>query len=322
MNDKTCHPSNPNAQQCVKNVLKYLSDITFDKIITGQHTQTMAMEEFCHIKKITGHEPALIGFELLSYSPNINYTDTDEACMTEVAENYGTLKRAWEWAEKKGLITFTWHWFSPLGGHSKSFYTDNTDFAADKAITSGTPENIALLADIDMMAGLLRPFCDHEVPILWRPFHEADGNWFWWGAKGADTVKKLWQIMYERYTNIHALNNLIWVWNSPNPKCYPGDNMVDIISCDIYPENHVHTSCAQQYHELIKITQQPKISIIGEIGSLPDIDAIHNEKIGWASYMTWSKPFCLTEEFNSFDYLKRLYLSPYAVTKETLPKLY
>ena len=42
--------------------------------------------------------------------------------MTEVANNYGTMKRAWEWADKKGLITFTWHWFSPLGGRSKSFF--------------------------------------------------------------------------------------------------------------------------------------------------------------------------------------------------------
>lgn len=322
MSNKTYHPSNPNAQQCVKNVLKYLSDITYDKIITGQHTQTMSMEEFFHIKKITGREPALLGFELLSYSPNINYNDTDEACMTEVTENYGTLKRAWEWAGKKGLITFTWHWFSPLGGRSKSFYTANTDFDADKAIVNGTPENIALLADMDMMAGLLRPFCDYGIPILWRPFHEADGSWFWWGSKGSDTVKNLWRMMYERYTNIHSLNNLIWVWNAPNPEYYPGDDTVDIISCDIYPEKHVHTSLSRQYYELTKITQQAKISVIGEIGSLPDIDAIHNEKIGWASYMTWSKPFCLTEEFNGFDYLKKLYSSPYAVTKETLPALY
>ena len=128
MSDKIYMPVDPNAQPCVRNVLKYLSDISGDRIITGQHTQTMAMEELECIRRVTGKEPALLGFELLSYSPNINYADTDDECMTEVTENYGTLKRAWEWAEKKGLITFTWHWFSPLGGHSKSFFTENTDF--------------------------------------------------------------------------------------------------------------------------------------------------------------------------------------------------
>ena len=113
MSDKIYMPVDPNAQPCVRNVLKYFSDISGDRIITGQHTQTMAMEELGCIRRVTGKEPALLGFELLSYSPNINYADTDDECMTEVTENYGTLKRAWEWAEKKGLITFTWHWFSP-----------------------------------------------------------------------------------------------------------------------------------------------------------------------------------------------------------------
>lgn len=322
MSDKIYTPSDPNAQQCVKNVLKYLSDITYEKMITGQHTQTMAMEEFFQIKKITMREPALLGFELLSYSPNINYSDTDEECMTEVTENYGTLKRAWEWAEKKGLITFTWHWFSPLGGRSKSFYTINTDFDTGKAVIDGTSENKALLADMDFMAGLLRPFCDKGVPILWRPFHEAEGDWFWWGAKGPETVRKLWHIMYDRYTKIHGLNNLIWVWNGPKAECYPGDDRVDIISSDMYPEKHVHTSCADRYQNLIKITNRPKIALIGEIGTLPDPKAVHDEKIGWAGYMAWSKIFCLTEEFNSFKYLKKLYSSPYAVTKEELPNLY
>ena len=66
MSDRIYTPVNPNSQDCVRNVLKYLSDISFDKVITGQHTLTMAMEELHHIKKVTGHEPALLGFELLS----------------------------------------------------------------------------------------------------------------------------------------------------------------------------------------------------------------------------------------------------------------
>lgn len=110
MSSKLYTPANPESQECVRNVLKYLSDISGEKIITGQHTQTMAQEELEKIKSVTGKEPALLGFELLGYSPNINYFDTDDECIKEVVENCGTLKRAWEWAERKGLITFTWHW--------------------------------------------------------------------------------------------------------------------------------------------------------------------------------------------------------------------
>ncbi len=322
MSDKIYTPCNPDAQEGVKNVMKYLSDITYHKVVTGQHTQSMGQEELHHIRKITGKQPALLGFELLSYSPNINYLDTDEECMTEVLENYGTLKRAWEWAEAKGLITFTWHWFSPLGGRSKSFFSENTDFDASKAVVEGTAENRAFLSDLDTMAGILRPFCEKQIPILWRPFHEGDGGWFWWGAQGADTVKKLYRIMQERYTNLHKLNNLIWVWNAPGVEYYPGDDVVDIISRDMYPPAHCHTSRKKEYDELVEITDQKKIVLIGEIGSLPSLRAIVEEGAGWASYMTWSHGFCLGEEFNSYEVLRETYNSPYAVTKEELPVLY
>ena len=322
MSDKLFAPADPQAQPCVKNVLEYLSDISYTKVLAGQHTQTMAQEELACIRKATGKEPALLGFELLSYSPNINYLDTDEECMTEVQDNYGTLKRAWEWAERKGLLTFTWHWFSPLGGRSKSFFTRNTDFDAAKAVTDGTSENRALLSDMDYMAGLLRPFRDRGVPILWRPFHEGEGNWFWWGAKGAETLKKLWRLMFERFTRVHGLNNLIWVWNSPAPETYPGDDVVDIISRDMYPEAHSHTSCKEMYDALCKITSAPKIVLIGETGTVPDVDAIVREGVGWVSYMSWSKEYSLTESFTTFEYLKKVYDSPCSVTKDELPELY
>lgn len=322
MSDKIYTPCNPNAQECVKRVMKYLSDITYDKIVTGQHTQTMAQEELRYVEQVTGRQPALLGFELLSYSPNINYLDTDDECMDEVTANYGTLKKAWEWAEKKGLITFTWHWFSPLGGRSKSFFSVNTDFDASRAVIEGTPEHAALISDMDMMAGLLRPFCEKQIPILWRPFHEGDGNWFWWGRSGAETVKKLFRMMYERYTFHHKLNNLIWVWNSQAPECYPGDDVTDIISRDMYPTPHEHTSQSAMYHELLKITPTPKITLIGETGTLPSADAIHEEHIGWCSFMTWSGEFALTEKHSTKEMLRKLYSGPYAVTKDTLPELY
>lgn len=322
MSDKIYEPVNRNAQECVRNVLKYLSDISYSKIITGQHTQTMAQEELHHIRAVTGKEPALLGFELLSCSPNINYLDTDEECMTEVLENLGTLKRAWEWSQRGGLITFTWHWFSPLGGRSKAFFTKNTDFDAAKAVIDGTPENRALISDMDCMAGLLRPFCDKGIPILWRPLHESEGDWFWWGAKGGEVFKKLYRMMYHRFTDLHGLNDLIWVWNGTKEECYPGDDVVDIISRDMYPAPHEHTANADMYYDLIKITGLPKPVLIGETGTLPDVDEIRDKHIGWAGFMTWSQVFCLTEDFTSSEYLKKVYESPASVTLEDLPELY
>lgn len=320
--EKITTPCNPNALPCVKRMMAYLGQLSGKGILTGQHTKTRDMEELHHIEDLTGKQPALLGFELLSYSPNINYLDTDDECMEEVANNYGTLRQAWQWAAQKGVITFTWHWFSPLGGRSKSFFTANTDFDATVALQSGTPENRALLQDMDMMAALLRPFCAAGIPILWRPFHEAEGDWFWWGAKGPETVNALWQLMFKRYTYVHGLNNLIWVWNSPDPACYPGDDVVDIISRDMYPPAHEHTAQTEKLAQLQKLTDQPKIALIGEIGTIPSAEELAEEQSQWVSYMTWCGGFCLTEDHTTAQALRAMYHHPWAVTKDKLPPLY
>lgn len=70
--------ANPNATCKAKHLLNFLSDTAGNAIITGQHTQTNLMEETDYIKDNTGKEPLLRGFELLGYSPNINYEDASE----------------------------------------------------------------------------------------------------------------------------------------------------------------------------------------------------------------------------------------------------
>lgn len=316
------YPCNPDAQEGARNVYRYLAALSGRGIVTGQHTKTMGLEELYHIERVTGQRPALLGFELLSYSPNINYMDTDQECMDEVMGNYGTLRRAWEWAEQKGLITFTWHWFSPLSGHGKSFFAQNTGFDARKALQEGTAEHRAFVSDLDCMAGILRPFRDRGVPILWRPFHEAEGNWFWWGAGviGSENAKALYRFMYQRFTAVHHLDNLLWVWNSPRSEDYPGDDTVDFISRDMYPAPHTHTAQEEKLAELQRIADKP--ALIGETGTVPSADALEKAKAQWASYMTWCGDFCLTENFTSNEELNRMYRHPWAVTKEKLPILY
>ena len=170
---------NPNASERAQKLLNYLSETAGKAIITGQHTQTNPMEEIAYIREKTGKEPLLRGFEMLAYSPNINYADATEPCLTEVYENRGTMETALNWAkETDGIVTLTFHWFSPLGGHDKSFYAKNTDFDAKQILVEGTPERAAFYHDLDVIAAELQKFRDADIPILWRPFHEADGEWF------------------------------------------------------------------------------------------------------------------------------------------------
>ena len=191
------------ATQEAKELLEYLKNTAGQQIITGQHTQTIPCEEIAYIRQTTGKEPKLRGFELLAYSPNINYADASPECLKEVKENKGTAETALQWArgqrknDNGGILTFTFHWFSPLGGRDKSFYTEHTDFDATKVLQEGTPERAAFYADMDVIADILRRFQDENIPILWRPFHESYGTWFWWGAKGAKVARDLYRLMFE-----------------------------------------------------------------------------------------------------------------------------
>lgn len=315
-------PCNQNAIEEVRNVMEYLEKLEGKGILTGQHTQTLAQEELEKIEEVTGKLPAVCGFELLAYSPNIKLETANEACITEVEQNRGTLEKAWEWARKGGLITFTWHWFSPLGGKDKAFYSENTDFDPREALKEGTPEHEAMCKDLDHMASLLQPFCDKHVPILWRPFHESEGAWFWWGSKGPQVAKELFQFMYRYYTRKHHLDNLIWVWNSPVAEGYVGDEYCDIISRDIYPPEHAYGAFRDKYEELIQITPSAKGTALAETGIIPDADELIKTGTPWLWYMTWSKDFVMIEKFNEFAALNRLYQHEYAITLDKLPKLY
>ncbi len=311
-------PVNPELQREARGLMAYLAALEGKGILTGQHTQTREQEELRVIERETGRLPALCGFELLSCSGNIRREGASEACLEEVERNRETLPLAMEWGRRGGIVTFTWHWFSPVGGWDKSFYARNTDFDPDLALREGTEEHRAFVEDMDRMAERLRPFCDAHIPVLWRPFHEAEGDWFWWGRRGPETARALYRFMFRRYTSVHHLNNLIWVWNSPLPEGYVGDDFCDILSRDQYPPPHAHGAFRDKYDSLRTLTADKGLAI-AETGILPDPAALEREQVPWLWFMTWSGRFVLTEEQNRFDALRKMYLHPYAVTLDRLP---
>ena len=310
-------PVNKNATEEAKKLLEYLYSVAGEKIISGQHTQTIPCEEISYIYEVTGKKPKLQGFELLGYSPNINWEDASEECLTEVRENQNTVETALEWAKKTGgIVEYCFHWFSPIGGHDKSFYQKNTDFDARDILNPGSEAEKKFYSDLDVIAEQLRKFQEEGIPILWRPFHEADGKWFWWGARGDETGKQLYIKMFRYYVEELHLDHLIWVWNSPEPKGYPGDEYVDVISRDVYVSPGTKTDYAKEYRELRRITKADKVAALGEVGVLPDMDLWEKSKVPWAYYMTWSKEFCLTEEYNKKSDLVKTYSSKDIITLE------
>lgn len=289
-----------------RKLLNYLASINHKGIITGQHTQTVDQEELTHIKNITGHYPKLVGYELLACSLNIN-PNSDKECLDEVEANKGTMQVAM-YDKTDSILTFTWHMFSPLYGCGKSFYQENTEFDIRKILDKNeeTEEYKAFIKELNHIAGVLRHFYEMKKPILFRPFHEADGSWFWWGSKGVEYAAELYKLTYNYLVNEKGLNNLIWVWNSIG--AYPGDEYVDIISVDIYNAKDDNDDIyIDKYNELLEKVSKYKLVALAECDKIPSLELLKENHYPYVYYMTWSKEFCLTEKYNSNYKLKAFY---------------
>ncbi|MGN0160628.1 MAG: glycosyl hydrolase [Lachnospiraceae bacterium] len=308
-------PVNPNATEGARNLLKYLAEGCGERLITGQHTQTNAMEEREYIKKVTGHYPKLVEFEMLSCSPNINYQDASKECITEVNENKNTLITALSLAKEGEIIPMIcFHWFSPIGGRDKSFYSKNTDFDPEKILEKESPERKAFYDDLEVIARELEQFNKENIPVLFRPLHEAEGTWFWWGRKGGVVAAGLYKMLFRFFVDEKHLNNLLWVWSTPTKEAYPGDEYVDIIGWDIYLSEKKKTDYREQYDELRQNTTARKVAALTEVGYNPDIQMLEQSRVPWAFYMTWSKEFVLDEKYNSKEELRKLYDSDYTIS--------
>ncbi|MCT9083806.1 glycoside hydrolase family 26 protein [Streptomyces fulvoviolaceus] len=134
----------------------------------------------------------------------------------------------------------------PGGYESYPVATLSTDQAwFDRVLDweSDTDEYRALLADLGFLAATLSYFAAWDVPVLLRPYHEMNGDWFWWGGKTAASYKKLWRITYDYLVRTKGLHNLIFVWSPNGWKApgsgvpwdyYPGADLVDVVAVDDY----------------------------------------------------------------------------------------
>lgn len=318
---------NPNADDNTKRLMSYLTDIYGEYILSGQYGDGgIGSSEVMQIFKATGKLPAVIGLDLIDYTPS----------RVEKGTKGKAVEQAIKYDEVGGIVTFCWHWNAPtkyLYNTSENpwysgFYTSATNINLGDIMSGKDQEGYDLLiSDIDVIAEELKRLEDAGVPILWRPLHEASGGWFWWGASGAEPYIELWKLMYDRLTNVHGINNLIWVWNGQDKDWYPGDEYVDIIGVDIYAGNHVYASQAGAFTELLSYTDTNKIIALTENGAFVDPDLVFRDGTIWSWFATWSGEFIvsrvgfLTEDYNEKDMLIKVYQHERVLTKDELPDL-
>ena len=167
---------------------------------------------------------------------------------------------------------------------------------------------------------------DNNVTVMWRPLHEASGGWFWWGASGSDSYKWLWKLMYDRMTNYHKLNNLIWVWNGQAEDWYPGDEYCDIIAMDIYGNAHDYGTSPAILADTAGWADNGKLVAMSECATMPDPDLIVRDNAYWLWFAVWNWDFIvvngtteLSDAYTSFDMMKKVYDSEVIITRDELP---
>lgn len=314
---------NPNATQEARQLMTFLCDNYGRNVISGQQCQDGPFGLDCQavgFRAAGGTYPAVLGMDVGNYSPSrARAGDTPNAI--ESAIEY--------WEKHSGIITLSWHWYADEQ-YGVSFYTDSTRFNLAKAMNGQDPAGYQMLLDgIDAISAQLARLQQAGVPVLWRPLHEASGGWFWWGASGPEPYLELYRLMYDRMTNVHGLNNLIWVWNGQDAAWYPGDEYVDIIGEDIYPGEKVYTSQAARFLKALSYTDARKIIALTENGCIPDTDLLIRDNVMWAWWCTWEGEFVLkTPGFNAYSdryteksMVRKVYGHDNVITRKNLPDL-
>lgn len=287
--------SNPDADQPAKGLFEYLLSVYGKKIITAQQESGWRGTfegEMNFIRESTGDLPAIRGLDFI-----------EDRFDSVVA-------RAKKWHEMGGIVTICWHTGINGGGYKQS-QEDLPDF--DKLFADGSPEQAAMLKSWDRAAKALASLRDAGVPVLWRPFHEFDGGWFWWGKGGAECFIRLWRMMYERFTKKFSLTNLIWVLgyaDDVKDGWYVGDEYCDIVGSDTY-NGSVH----RHGYDRLTLAAPGKLRCFHECGILPPIEDFTDNGCMWSWFMIWHTKWLYD---NGGERIKAFYASDRAVTLKTL----
>lgn len=311
-------------------LFSYLCEGYGNQVLSGQVADDgLQSNEFKAIYDITGKKPAILGLDMMDYTPSRN------ALGAKVSQ---AVDRAIDFNKENGIVTFCWHWNAPSeylksgtdeeNGNPRwwgGFYTRNTSFDIEAVMNGSDSKGKALLdKDIAGIAAQLNRLQEAGVPVLWRPLHEASGGWFWWGAKGAKPYKELYKYLYDKLTNEYGCHNLIWVWNGQDPDWYPGDEYVDIIGEDLYLDKHVYSASAAKFSEILEYSGGKKMIALTENGVVFDIDNVIAAGTKWAWFNTWNGSFItkngtFSDEYTEAHILKKTYQSEYVITLDELP---
>lgn len=307
--------------------------------------------EIKYIKELTGEEPAIHGFDFGSYCPCYAWDD-------------GVAQRMIDWTvNRNGICTASWHINVPVTmasytlGEPLDFalttYSENTDFVTKNCMVEGTMEYDYFQLCMKNLAAELQKLQEAGVPVIFRPFHEAEGNpshtddpidgsgaWFWWSKEGAEVYNQLWAFLQDTLMNEYGIHNLIYeqnlyAWSENSAKWYSGDDRVDIVGFDKYNCQYNRHDGKQQgtpnedaeagiFYTLNKWVKGNKMVAMPENDSIPSLSNMQVEHAYWLYFCPWYDSeqayFLSGKEYQDPEKLTELYQSDFCITLAELPK--
>jgi mannan endo-1,4-beta-mannosidase len=307
-------PVNPHASPEARALLDYLYSISGHYILTGQHNYPNTIANWTdRAYDLTGKYPAVYGQDFgFQGGADKDSTLARPALVAEAMRQY----------RNGAIVTFTWHAVRPTDDEPVTFHDSVqghlSDFEWREVLTPGTTLYKRWCAQVDVIAGYLKQMRDAHIPVLWRSYHEVNGDWFWWGGrKGKDGSAALYRQLFDRFVNYHHLDNLVWVWNVNSPGTggrgpgpyvdyFPGLEYADVLSVDIYGD------FKQSYYDDLLALSGGKPVALGEVGGLPSPATLSAQpKYTW--FMTWSE---FIEMSNSLDAARAVYNDPHALNRD------
>jgi len=290
-------PVTPNASPEAKALLKFIASLSGQHTMTGQHNFPNTKDaSTLAATRAYGKVPAIFGQDFGFAAPG------DKDAVAARPDIIAEVKRQYA---KGSIIALCWHAVPPTADEPVTFrpkrgYDTNhlasvsgrlTDQQWHDVITPGTKLYNHWCAQVDVIAGFLKQLQAAHIPVLWRPYHEMNGDWFWWGGRtGENGTKVIYRQIFDRLVHYHHLNNLIWVWSMDRPAradrqfvdYNPGTNYFDIAALDVY-----HGDFQQAYYDSLLMQAAGKPITLAEVGPPPTL-AVLAQQPRWTWWMNWA----------------------------------
>lgn len=293
-----------NATAETKALFYNLKVLSKTKFVVGQQDAFnnfyMGDSSMSDIKKTTGFDPGLLGSDFIFVTDKNNNGKSDNWFYQQELEVVKDIKEAYS----KGMINImSWHIREPY--HEDTFYVNDMTAIekanAFKSIMPGGANHEWYKKKLDKVAsvfGNLKGAKGELIPVIFRPFHEYDGSWFWWGADFCtpDEFKTVFRFTVEYLRDTKGVHNLIYALGPDNSydtqdkylSRYPGDDYVDLLGIDNYWDlrKEAGQAGADLAHKKLKVVsdlaiEKVKIAAMTETGY--EVGGTNLAVTGWFS---------------------------------------